>query len=371
MTTPFAAFSDAEIAPLAERIDREDATPRELIEKLASRGWLGALIPEAHGGAGMDAAAYGALCEEVARGSIAPACLLTVHGMVSRSIVRWGRAGQKDHWLRKLACGEVLGAFALTEPHAGSDAAALSTSAVKDGAGFLLTGTKKWITFGQLAGLYLVFARLGEAPSAFLVPAGAEGLRVTPIQGMLGARGSMLAELHLDRCRVPQESLLGTPGFGLTLIAGGALDYGRFSIACTAVGIAEACLRETLAYTTTRRAFGQRLRDQPLVRKKVSDMVTRICAARLLVREAARSKDANEVDTVQKTSMAKYFASTVLSEIAADAVQLQGAHGVGPGSAVARAYRDARILEIIEGNTELHQTNLCEAAYQQHDARAR
>lgn len=237
------------------------------------------MLPEEAGGAGMDLVSFGLLNEELGRGCSSVRSLLTVHSMVCRALFRWGSREQKERWLRPLASGQTVAAFALTEPEAGSDAQAVQTSAAADGDAYLLSGRKKWVSFGQVADLFLVFARCGEGPAAFLVERGAPGLRVEPISGMLGVRASMLAELHLSGCRVPRQNLLGGVGFGLSHVASAALDYGRYSVAWGCVGIAQACLEACLRYTGERRQFGAYLKDHQLIQRMIARMVTGVKAA--------------------------------------------------------------------------------------------
>ncbi|HEX8906234.1 MAG TPA: acyl-CoA dehydrogenase family protein, partial [Longimicrobiaceae bacterium] len=205
----FAAYVDRHVAPHAGEWDRAAATPPEAIRRLAETGWLGAVVPREHGGAGMDWVTFGLLNEELGRGCSSLRSLLTVHSMAAYAVLRWGSRAQKERWLAPLARGEALGAFALSEPNVGSDAAAVETTATPDGDGYVLRGTKKWTTYGQIADLYLLFARAEGKPAAFLLERGTPGFTVEPLHGVTGTRASMLAQLHLDGCRVPKEARLG------------------------------------------------------------------------------------------------------------------------------------------------------------------
>ncbi|HEX5715550.1 MAG TPA: acyl-CoA dehydrogenase family protein [Thermoanaerobaculia bacterium] len=350
------AFVQQEIAPHAGQWDREEATPREIVDKLAERGWLGSMVPAEHGGKGLDMISYGVLTEEIGRGCSSIRSLLTVHDMACRGILRWGSQGQKESWLPRLARGEVLGAFALSEPGAGSDATGIETKAVEVDGGYALDGTKKWITYGQIADLYLLFAKLDGKPTAFLVERETPGLTVTPLRGILGTRASMLAELKLEGART--ENMVGRPGFGVSHVVGAALDQGRYSVACGSVGIAQACLDACLAYARERQQFGQPLFEHQLVRAMLSDMITNVRAARLLCMRAGYLRDTGDPAAIAETSVAKYFASTIANRAAADAVQIHGGNGCHEDFPVSRYFRDAKVMEIIEGSTQIQQSTI-------------
>jgi glutaryl-CoA dehydrogenase (non-decarboxylating) len=357
------AFVESEIAPHAGRWDREEATPREIIGKLVERGWLGSMVPAEHGGRGLDMISYGVLTEEIGRGCSSIRSLLTVHDMVCRGILRWGSQAQKESWLPRLARGEVLGAFALSEPEAGSDAMSIRTNAVEVDGGYALDGTKKWTTYGQIADLYLLFAKLDGKPTAFLVERETPGLTVTPLRGILGTRASMLAELKLEGART--ENMVGRPGFGVSHVVGAALDQGRYSVACGSVGIAQACLDACLAYARERQQFGQPLFEHQLVRAMLSDMITNVRAARLLCMRAGYLRDTGDPGAFAETSVAKYFASTTAMRVAADAVQLHGANGCHEDFPVSRYFRDAKVMEIIEGSTQIQQFTIARFEFQE------
>jgi alkylation response protein AidB-like acyl-CoA dehydrogenase len=364
----FRDFVDREIAPHAGAWDRAGTTPPEVVQRVARMGFLGALLPREVGGAAMDMAGFGELNEELGRGCSSIRSLVTVHSMVSHAVHRWGSRAQKERWLPALARGETIGAFALSEPGMGSDAAAVETEAVADGGSYVLHGRKKWTTYGQIAGLFLVFARTEGKPLALLVERGAPGLRVEPLAGITGTRASMLAELHLDGCRVPRENRLGGPGFG-TGIALATLDVGRFSVAAGCVGIIQACLDASLHYASERRQFGLLLREHQLVKRMVTDMVASARAARHLCRGAAALFDAGDPAASGETFVAKYFASTAATRAALDAVQIHGACGCTEGYPVERYLRDTRVMEIIEGSTQIQQIAIADREFLAHDTR--
>jgi hypothetical protein len=354
--THFREFADTELAPHADRFDAEQAISRDAILALAKHGYLGAAAPGRCGG-GMPMVEYGLLAEELGRACQSIRNFVAVQDMVIHSIARWATAAQRRRWLAPLTDGTAVGSFALTEPGVGSDAAAVGTVAVRDGDGYVLDGTKRWISFAAIADVFLLFASLDGKHTAFLVDRETPGLTVEPIKDLLGLRGSLLGEVVLAGCRVPAGNVVGTPGAGLTFVASAALDLGRYSTACGAVGLAEACLRACATHVARRTQYGTEIRNHQLVQRILADLVTDTSAARLLCHHAGLSKDLGSVEAVNHTLMAKYRASAVAVRAAADAVQLHGAQGVGHG-AVERHYRDSKVLEIIEGTTEIQQTML-------------
>ncbi len=351
----FRAFANERIVPFAERWDAHEAIPRELITALGHRGWLGSILPKEIGGAGLDRITYGLLIEEIGRACSSTRSLLTVHDMVGHAVRRWGKPEIKERFLPALARGEKIGALALSEPNVGSDAAAIETRALADGESFILDGRKKWTTFGQIADLFLVFAKVADQPAAFLVERDAPGLAVVPIHGMHGTRAAMLAELHLDGCRVARTSMLGKPGFGISHVAATALELGRYSVAWGSVGILQACLEASQTYAAERVQFGAPLADHPLIRAMLAQMIANVRAGRLLCLRAGFLQERSDPAAFAETMVAKYFCSVSAAQGASDAVQIQGANGCGPGSAVARYLRDSKVMEIIEGSTQIQQ----------------
>lgn len=352
----FRAFAAEEIAPHADRWDREEAIPAELIGKLRERGYLGSNVAREHGGLGRDMITYGLLTEEIARGCSSVRSLLTVHDMVAHAIQRWGSREQKERYLPRMAKGEILGALALSEPNAGSDAKSVETAAREDGDAWVLNGRKKWTTFGQIAGLFLVLAQADGKPTAFLVER--ESLTMRPLRGIVGTRASMLAELFLEDCRVPKGQLLGRPGFGVSHVIAAALEQGRYSVAWGSVGIAQACLDASRAYAAERRQFGAPLADHQLIRAMLTDMIVDVRAARLLCLRAGYLRDAGDPGSFMETMAAKYFASRAATRAASDAVQIHGANGMTEDYPVARYLRDSRVMEIIEGSTQIQQITI-------------
>jgi alkylation response protein AidB-like acyl-CoA dehydrogenase len=289
--------------------------------------------------------------------------------MVGYAIGRWGTPAQCAHWLPGLASGRVIGAFAVTEPTAGSDMQAMRARAERTDDGFVLTGQKCWITFGQYAGVFLVFALLADRAAAFLVESDRPGVSVIPRDGLLGTRASMVADVRLERCEVPATALLSRPGFGLSAVAASALEVGRYSVAWGCVGLAEACVAAALSYADTREQFDCRLREHQLIGGMLADMVTNASAARLLCRQAGLLRQANSPQSVHATWMAKYFSAGAAFRAANDAVQIHGAQGIGDTYPVQRYLRDAKVMEIIEGTTQLQQLTIARSAYHHRDPR--
>lgn len=349
------AFAASEVAPFAEQWDKEERIPAAMPLRLAELGYLCTNLPAEWGGKAIDPIAYGLLTEEVGRACSSVRSLLTVHDMVAHAIQRWGSREQKAHWLPRLVRGETLAAFALSEPNVGSHAGGVETTATPDGDGYVLDGCKRWITFGQIADLFLVFTRCEGKPTAFLVERDRPGVSVTPIQGMFGTRAAMLAEIRLDGCRVPGESTLGRVGFGLSHVVAAGLEQGRYSVAWGAVGVAQACLDASLRYASERKQFGVPLAEHQLIRAMITDMITNVRAGRLLCCRAGYMRQIGDPSAQAEVMVAKYYCARMAAQVATDAVQIHGAVGCSADSPVSRHLRDAKILEIIEGSNQIQQ----------------
>jgi glutaryl-CoA dehydrogenase (non-decarboxylating) len=354
----FRAFVDRHILPHATQFDQQESIPATVISQMAEAGYLGFTLPGRYGGRDGSMSAWGVLNEEIGRGCSSVRSLLTVHGMACHTILRWTDQAVRDRWLPQLASGHTLGAVALSEPNAGSDMHAIETIARPIEDGYAIDGIKKWISFGQVAGLFVVFAKCDNRPAAFLVDRNTPGLTFTPIAGLLGLRGSMLAEMRLDGCRVPSEALVGRLGFGLSHVAATALDLGRYSVACGCVGIAQGCVEASTRYAAERKQSGTLLQEHQLIRRMLTDMIVNVRAARLLCLEAGRLKDLADPGAVVQTLIAKYFSARAAARSARDAVQIHGANGCTDAYPVARYFRDAKIMEIIEGSDEIQQVTI-------------
>jgi alkylation response protein AidB-like acyl-CoA dehydrogenase len=359
----FRIFANKEIIPYAEQFDREERIPPKLITKLAKHGYFGALLPEEYGGVGMDMITYGLLNEEIGRGCSSVRGLVMLQNMIAKSILRWGNKEQRDHWLNKISSGEVMAAFALTESEAGSDAQNVKTTITEKDDSYIINGHKKWITFGQLANLFLMVGQTEGRLCAFLLEKNTPGFSILPISGMLGLKATMLAELRMDNCQIPKENLVGGIGFGLVPVALTALNLGRYSVAWGSVGIAQACLEACIQLTRTRKQFDSYLKDHQLIQQMIADMIVNVKAGRLLCCQAGYLESLEDPNAIMEIMVAKYFASTMATQVANNAVQIHGALGYSNNSAVQRYLRDAKGMEIIEGTTQIHQINIAKFGY--------
>jgi alkylation response protein AidB-like acyl-CoA dehydrogenase len=360
-------FMETEVRPHVRQNDHEEKFAGAEIRRLGELGCCGMLIPEEWGGASLDTISYVLMLEEVARVDASMAVALSVtNSVVAWPLWRHGNDEQRRKYLSRLARGEILGAFCLTEPQAGSDAAAIETRAVRRGQGYRLNGTKSWVTNGGESGLYLVFAKTEPAAgvagvtknaiTAFLVEPGFPGFRVSRYEDKMGLRSSRSAEIVFAECEVPEENRLGEEGQGLQ-IALEALDGGRVGIAAQAVGLAQGALEAAASYAKQRRAFGKTIGEFQAIQFMLADMQTEIEAARLLVWQAAQMRDAM-TDTGSSrlgafASRAKLFAAEMANRVAYKAVQIHGSMGYSRESDVERMYRDARVLSIYEGTSEI------------------
>ena len=351
----FREFAAREVAPFAAQWDRDQAIPAPAVARLAGRGYLGCSVPREYGGLGWDAATFGLLNEALGGASCALTGILTVQAMVCAVLLKWGTPGQKRSWLPPLAGGDMIAAFALTEPAGGSATQALATELGHGAGGLVLNGAKMWISCAQFAAVFLVFGMLGGRSVACLVPRTAPGLRVEPIDDLTGFRGAGLARLRFEQVRVSPDSLVGQPGFALSHVAPLGLHYGRLSTACSASGLAAACLERSTAHAASRRTGDARIGDKGMVRSLIAAMATDVEAGRLLCRSACRAEDERLPQAFEASLMAKYFTSRAAVRAASDAVQILGAAGCHASSPVSRYYRDAKIMEIIEGTTQIHE----------------
>jgi alkylation response protein AidB-like acyl-CoA dehydrogenase len=350
-------FVEREVKPRAEAIDHADEFPRDLVGKAAALGLLGVLVPETYGGAGLDHLAFAIFVEEVARFSASTAGILDVHGSVgTEPILLFGTEEQKRRWLPDLAGGKTLAAFALTEPEAGSDAAHLKTIATRKDGGYVLNGTKIFITNAGEAQLYVVMASTdpgsgADGISTFLVGSDNPGLRVGPKFKKMGLHGSAIAEVQLDNCAVGENDRLGDEGQGFK-IAMRALDSGRIGISAQAVGLAQGAIDDAIAYAKQRQQFGKPIAELQTIQNKIADMTVKLRAARWLTWKAAALCDAGQPFT-KAASMAKLFATDAAMEITLDALQVFGGYGYLEEYPMARRVRDAKACQIYEGTNQV------------------
>jgi acyl-CoA dehydrogenase len=349
-------FAEREITPHAREWDRSEEIDRGLVAKLADAGYLGAGWDEEYGGSGLDTRSYALVVEELGKADSSVRGIVSVNvGLVGKTIARFGSEEQKREWLPRLASGEALGCYALTEPGCGSDAAALATRAERDGDSWTLSGSKTFITLGTWASVALVFARTGaEGPrgiTCFLVRTDSPGFEARPIKGKLGLRAQDTAELSLDSVRVGDDARLGDLDGGFR-VAMSALDVGRISLAAGCVGIAQGCLDATIGYARDRRAFGRPIAGFQLVQELVAETAVETEAARLLVWRAAALADAHERHTLE-SSVAKLYASEVSVRAANSAVQVFGGYGYVDEYPVGKYLRDARVTTLYEGTSQI------------------
>jgi alkylation response protein AidB-like acyl-CoA dehydrogenase len=351
-------FMEAEVRPSVKEMEKTEKFPAEAIKKLGEMGCCGMLMPEEWGGPGLDTISYVLMLEEVARVFTAMSTALGVtNSAVQVPLLMFGTEAQKKKYLRRMATGETLGAFCLTEPAAGSDAAGIQARAVRHGDSYKLSGTKTWVTNGSVAGVLLVFAKTdpavgGKGLSAFLVEPGFAGFRVGRHEDKMGQRSSPSVEILLNDCVVPVENRMGEEGQGLK-IALSALDGGRIGIGAQAVGLAQGALEETVKYAKQRGAFGKKIADFQAIQWMIADMQTEIEAARALTYYAAWLKDTHPTKLGASSSKAKLYASEMVNRVVYKAVQVHGSVGYSRETDVERMYRDARVITIYEGTSEV------------------
>ncbi|MEU3913473.1 acyl-CoA dehydrogenase family protein [Streptomyces sp. NPDC029721] len=352
------AFTEREVSPYAADWDRAESVDRAIVKKLGDVGFLGLTVPEEYGGSGGDHLSYALVTEELGRGDSAVRGIVSVSlGLVAKTVAAWGTEEQKRSWLPRLCSGEALGCFGLTEPGTGSDAAALTTRAVREGDAYVITGSKMFITNGTWADVVLLFARTDPATpghrgiSAFLVPADAPGLTRREVHGKLGLRGQATAELALDGVRVPASAMLGPEGKGFS-VAMSALAKGRMSVAAGCVGIAQAALDAAVSYAGQREQFGKPIAHHQLVQELIADISVDVDAARLLTWRVADLIDRGRPFATE-ASTAKLFASEAAVRAASNALQVHGGYGYIDEYPAGKLLRDARVMTLYEGTSQI------------------
>jgi butyryl-CoA dehydrogenase len=359
------SYSRERLAPNAARWDREHHFPREELRELAGLGAFGVAVPEHLGGAGLDYLALALVLEEIAAGDGGTSTIISVNNCPVCSIAM-SHAGpaQQEQWLKPLARGEMLGAFCLTEPHAGSDASALKTSATRDGDDYVLNGVKQFITSGKHADVAIVMAVTDRAAgkrgiSAFWVPTSTPGYIVARLEDKMGQHSSDTAQILFENCRVPAANRIGEEGMGYRIALSG-LEGGRIGIAAQAVGMARAAFEAALAYAKERESFGQPLFGHQAVQFRLADMATRIEAARQLILHAAAMKDAGQ-PCLKEAAMAKLYATEMAERVCSDAIQIHGGYGYVSDFPVERIYRDVRVCQIYEGASDIQRILIARA----------
>ena len=353
----FRTFVAVNVEPFAEQWEREQAIPPSAIANVADHGYLGCILPRDFGGQAWDTVTFGALNEAFGKGSSSLTGLLTVQAMVSMALLKWGTAEQKRTWIPPLANGEMVAAFALTEPGTGSDIGSLTTEFTQRSANHALVvnGTKKWISCAQFATVFLVFGKLRGQPAACLVPRETPGVAVEPITELMGFRAAGLAQLRFKDAEVAPTNLVGKAGFALSHVAPVGLQYGRISTACSALGLLRGCFEASIAHAATRKIGDNTVGDIGMIRTLIARMGTDLEAGGFLCHNACRADDEHVSEAFERTLMAKYFTSKAAVSAASDAVQIAGASGCHGSSPVSRYYRDAKIMEIIEGTSQIHE----------------
>jgi len=350
-------FVQEQIWPHAARWDKEHHFPKDVHRGLAALGCYGICVPEAWGGAGLDYTTLAVVLEEIAAGDGGTSTVISVTNCpVNAILMAYGNEAQKTQWLTPLAQGQMLGAFCLTEPHVGSDASALRTTAVKDGDGYEINGDKQFITSGQHGDVAIVIAVTDKAAgkkgmSAFIVPTATPGYTVARLEDKLGQHSSDTAQIRLDNCRIPAENLIGVEGEGYK-IALSALEGGRIGIAAQSVGMARSAYECALTYAKQRESFGQAIFNHQAVGFRLAEMATQIEAARALVMHAAALRDAGQ-PCLKEAAMAKLFASEMAERVCSDAIQVHGGYGYVSDFPVERIYRDVRVCQIYEGTSDI------------------
>ena len=357
-------FLDNEIRPIADQMDERQEFPSHLITAAGATGLWGMCIPADYAGIDLGAHQFSHVCQAAGQASASMLSLITVHSMVSAAITRWGSEQQKQLWLPAMASGERIAAFALSEPEVGSDVTNVQTTFTKRGDELVINGKKKWISAAQVADLFLVSGDMEGKLVVVMVDRSAIGLEVQPIEGMLGFRAAMLGEVNFSNCYVPADCVLGSTSMGLSLLVGSVLDLGRHAIACGSVGVAQACVELSMQYAASRHVQGQPLNQLQLIQKMLTDMAVETRAAKLMCQDAATARQNLDPNMIVKSMSAKYFASLVAKKAADNTVQILGAYGCSAESSAQRLLRDAKIMEIIEGSTQIQQSII--AGYGEH-----
>ena len=349
-------FIKTELVPVAAEIDSSGRYPAALIKKLGDRKYLTPTLPAEYGGMNLTPLEYGNFTETVGKVCQATRTLLTVHNsLVAETILRWGTEEQKSEYLHDMSSGKKIGAFALSEPKIGSDAKAVTTQYEKKGDSYIVNGKKKWISFGGIADFFLVIAGNSSIVSAFLVDKNLSGVKVEEMKGLLAGRGAHIAQIEFDNVEVPSAKLLGGEGNGLAYIVSTALDHGRYSIAWGGIAIAQAALEAMVTYSRKREQFGEKIYKHEAIQQMIGEATAKLHSARALCEKVACMRSENHPDNVMETNIAKYITSKTAVEVTNTALQIHGGNGCWDQYPVERLFREARILEIIEGASQIQE----------------
>jgi alkylation response protein AidB-like acyl-CoA dehydrogenase len=349
-------FAGEVLRPRANEFDREEILPREIIDEMAKRKFLLASLPKSYGGLELDPVYYGLFTEEIGKACCSTRGLVTVQSsLIGETLLRWGSEEQKSKWLPPISKGRILGAFALSEPEVGTDARGVQTGYEVDGKNYVLNGRKKWISFGEIAEFFIVIATCESENTAFIVERDRPGVNIYPIKGLLANRAAHLAEIEFKDVFIPEENVIGKPGSGFTFIVNTALDHGRYSISWAGVAIAQEALDCMATHAIKRKQFGRKIAEYQLIQRMIGNAVTKTHAARALCINAGEMRAQGDRQAVAETTIAKYFTSKIANEIASDAVQVYGGKGCSNRYPVERLFREAKLLEIIEGTSQIMQ----------------
>lgn len=358
----FEAFAAEHVVPHAAAWDAAQEIPRDALAALGRAGYLGATVPTTYGGLGWDAVTFGLLNDVLGRHDSAYTGYVTVQSMIGMALAKWGTPAQRREWLEPIARGEKIGSFVLTEPAGGSDLQAMTTQYAwsADGKDLVLNGEKKWISCAQVSDVFLVFGKLESQSLACLVPRDSAGFEIEPIKDMLGFRAAGLGRLRFRDVRVPAANIVGKPGFALSHVAPIGLHYGRISTACSALGLLRGCCEESVTFAAGRMAGNRPIGDMGMVQSMLARMGADLSAAELLCWSACRAEDERRPDSFTAAMTAKYFASRAAVQAAVDAIQIHGAHGCHESAPIARYFRASKIMELIEGTTQVHERLLAQ-----------
>ncbi len=349
-------FVKEKVRPYVHEFEKNRGIPNSLIKEMAENGFLSAPFPKKYGGLALDPIYYGIFTEVFGKACVATRSLITVHtSLVGETLLRLGTEEQKNYWLPRLSSGEVIASFGLSEPDNGSDAKNIKTEWFEQEDCYVINGTKKWITYGHAADLFIIFASNNGRITAFLVERSFPGVATEPIEGMMVSRATQLAEIHLNHVKVPKRNVLGSLNFGFEFVASTALDFGRYSIAWAGIGIAQEAIDAMVTYSSNRTQFEKKICEFQLIRGMIADAVTKVHAARALAVKAGELRKWKDDNSIIETTIAKYFSSKVAVEVTNDALQVHGANGFSNRYPAERLYREAKVLEIIEGSSQIQQ----------------
>jgi len=349
-------FCEETLRPNVPFFEENEGVTKDVINSLAAKGFLAAPFPKEYGGLDLHPIEYGYFTEIIGKACVATRSLITVHSsLVGLTLLRFGTECQKSKWVHKLASGELLGAFALTEKNAGSDVKGIQTTWHETDDSYVINGSKKWITYGCIADIFIVAAHNKGKLTTFLVDANAVGVHIKKMKGVMASKATYLAEIQFDNVHIPKENVLGPLNFGFEFVISSALDNGRYSIAWAGVAIAQEALDAMVSYARNRKQFEETLSSFQTIRGMIGDAVTKVHAARSLCIQAGKMRAMSSENAIVETTIAKYFASKIAVDVTNDALQVHGANGFSDKYPVERLYREAKVLEIIEGSSQMQQ----------------